>query len=734
MRPGDITAYADAAAEGRLDDAQRGLERVLQREPGHVEALALAAWIANARADDAACERYLAAVFERDPEHRPAIAIALALANRLHDASRAIGFARRLVGLEPEAAWARYNLGATLALHGNRAAARTAFDEALAIDGAFVEALRGRGWLALEAGDFASARADFVRALSVEPRNATILIELGMLELRRYDGAAARKHFEHAARLDPSEPSAWRGLSQALELSGAGHRDAIDASARAVALARDDAAGWFEHAKCLSRQGHVAEARDAAVNALERSPAWLAPRWFLFQALPYPLADTDAIDRSRRIWRAGLAAFEALPLDDEPVRAELADLLTLQSSFHRHYLGDDLTEDQRRYGALAARMSAAAYPPQRELPPRARGPRRLRIGFASAHLRRHTIHKLFSQWLARLDRNRFEVVAVYLGATVDETVRGLAAVADEVVGPLYSNEAWIGALHAARLDALVWLDIGMDGPTQLLAPMRFAPLQCATWGHPVTTGLPSIDAFLSGDAMEPANAEPHYSERLVRLPGIGIAYAPPAASEQHVRSRRGGAPARFVCAQSIHKLLPVHDELFARVLAQVPESTLALAPHPVPEVRERLAARMRPVFAAHGVDFEARVRLHPYLSEARFLELLRDSDVLLDSVGWSGGNTTLEALAFDLPVVTLPGAFMRARHTHGIVGMLGLADRLSARDLDDYVAIATRLGTDTRFHAAIAEELASRKQFVFDGDAAVQGLEAFLAAALRERS
>jgi predicted O-linked N-acetylglucosamine transferase (SPINDLY family) len=36
-------------------------------------------------------------------------------------------------------------------------------------------------------------------------------------------------------------------------------------------------------------------------------------------------------------------------------------------------------------------------------------------------------------------------------------------------------------------------------------------------------------------------------------------------------------------------------------------------------------------------------------------------DVILDSIGWSGGNTSLQAIELGKPVVTLPGAFMRAR-------------------------------------------------------------------------
>ncbi len=724
MNGSDIAALALAAEAGRLEEAERGVTAVIAREPRHVEALALAAWIAHARGDDETCEQRLAQVFALDPSHRAATTIALSLANRRGDRDAAVAHARRLATASPDDVVAQHNLGVTLAYHGDERGARAALAHALALSPSYVPTLLSRAELELAAGAFDAALADLERARAAAPHDASVEVALGVVALRRYDGVAARPHFERAIALEPRHASAWRGLSQALELAGVDHRAAIDASAHSVALARDDAHAWFEHAKCLSRQGFVAEARAAAVHALERAPAWLAPRWLLFQSLPYPHESEQSIVSARAIWHAGLAVFDSLPVESDAVRAELPALLTLQPNFHRHYLGDDLTKDQRAYGALVTRYAHAAFPP-RTLPPPRRGAKRRRIGFASAHLRRHTIWKLFHQWLARLDRERYEVVAVYVGATVDDTVRGLSSIADEVVGPYHDDATWVDALNRAKLDALVWLDIGMDGATQLLAPQRYAPLQCATWGHPITTGLASIDAFLSGDAMEPAQAQSHYSERLVRLPQLGIAYAPPEAAEYRRRAPDRAA-VRYACVQSVYKLLPAHDEAFARILAATPGATLDLTPHPVPEVRDRLAARMRPVFARHGVDFDARVRLRGYLPESGFLALLRDTDVLLDSFGWSGGNTTLEALAYDLPVVTLPGAFMRARHTHGIVSVLGLADSLSAKNTDDYVAIATRLGTDAAFHAEISAAMSERKASLYAGNDAIAALERFL--------
>ena len=70
-------------------------------------------------------------------------------------------------------------------------------------------------------------------------------------------------------------------------------------------------------------------------------------------------------------------------------------------------------------------------------------------------------------------------------------------------------------------------EIGMNAPTMQMAALRLAPVQCTAWGHPVTTGLPTIDYFLSSELMEAENAQDHYSEKLIRLPNIGVSYPKP---------------------------------------------------------------------------------------------------------------------------------------------------------------------------------------------------------------
>jgi len=52
---------------------------------------------------------------------------------------------------------------------------------------------------------------------------------------------------------------------------------------------------------------------------------------------------------------------------------------------------------------------------------------------------------------------------------------------------------------------LLYSEIGMDGVAAQL--LRLAPVQCNNWGHPVTSGFPSLDYFLSSALMEPEDAK-----------------------------------------------------------------------------------------------------------------------------------------------------------------------------------------------------------------------------------
>ena len=246
-------------------------------------------------------------------------------------------------------------------------------------------------------------------------------------------------------------------------------------------------------------------------------------------------------------------------------------------------------------------------------------------------------------------------------------------------------------------DVLVYPELGMDATTFAIAALRLAPLQCAAWGHPVTTGHPTIDVYFTSEPMEPEGADAHYTERLVRLPGIGTRYARPALPERIGRDVLG-LPADvplFLCPQSLFKIAPDDDLLFARVLAAIPDARLLVFEGRHPKLTAKYRARVEAACAAAGVVLADRMIVRPQCEHDAYLQINQACDAMLDTLRWSGGNTSLDAIACGLPVVTLPGRFMRARQSAAMLTLAGVPE-LVARDEDDYVRIAAALANERR--------------------------------------
>jgi protein O-GlcNAc transferase len=239
---------------------------------------------------------------------------------------------------------------------------------------------------------------------------------------------------------------------------------------------------------------------------------------------------------------------------------------------------------------------------------------------------------------------------------------------------------------------IVYPEIGMHAATIALAARRIAPVQIAAWGHPVTTGLATIDAYLSVAAMEPDGAQAHYREALHLLPGIGTA-CPVAREPLADRAEFGLARDRrlYLAPQSLFKIHPDDDATFAAVLARDPSALLVMFASPWPAVTQAFLRRFGRACAAHGVEVSRQVAmLGRFLPGPAYRRLNAVCDIMLDTSRWSGGNTSLDALAQGLPVVALPGNTMRSRQSAAMLRLLG-EEKLVARDRDDFVDIATRV-------------------------------------------
>ena len=130
-----------------------------------------------------------------------------------------------------------------------------------------------------------------------------------------------------------------------------------------------------------------------------------------------------------------------------------------------------------------------------------------------------------------------------------------------------------------ELDFMFYPDIGMSPYTYTLALERLAPIQATSWGHPNTTGLNTIDYFLSSDSIEPDDCKDSYTEQLIKFRKLPCIYKRPKID--HIRSNRDKFKLpRDNCLigipQSLFKFHPEYDDVLEKIISRLPNAKYVL--------------------------------------------------------------------------------------------------------------------------------------------------------------
>ena len=193
--------------------------------------------------------------------------------------------------------------------------------------------------------------------------------------------------------------------------------------------------------------------------------------------------------------------------------AQAAAVIGLAQPFLLSYHGKNDRVLQRCYGGIVDRLAAAQGFAPAVTPSPIPG-EKIRVGFASAHLHMHSVSKTHGGWITELDRSCFTVFGYQFSPSSDAVSERLAACCDRFVRGMADVATWRARILADAPHVLIYLDIGMEQTAVRLAALRLARVQCTTWGHPDTSGLPAMDYYLSSEAMEPPDGDAHYTERL----------------------------------------------------------------------------------------------------------------------------------------------------------------------------------------------------------------------------
>ena len=401
------------------------------------------------------------------------------------------------------------------------------------------------------------------------------------------------------------------------------------------------------------------------------------------------------------------------------------------TNFYLAYQAHNVVESQSKYANLVHQVMVANYSqwvqPQSMPPLLENG--KIRVGYISSYLHSYSGTLWLTGWLRYCNHQQFEIYCYYTGNDPDPITEQFRQYSDRFRHIPHNLEAVCQQIIDDKLHILVFPEIGMDAPTIQIAALRLAPVQCSAWGHPVTSGLPTIDYFISSELMEPKNAQLHYSETLIKLPNIGVAYPKPTVGKLNNSRLDFGLredAVIYLCCQAPFKYLPQYDFILAEIARRVPQAQFIFPRG------ELLRERLKFAFAAVNLDSEDYCLFRTIPTRHDYIAINFLSDVFLDTFTWSGGNTSLEAIACNLPIVTCPGEFMRGLHAYSFLKMLGVTDTI-AQNEEEYIQIAVKLGLDSQWRRDIAQRMSQRQYDLFDDQVCVTALEGFYRQIVLER-
>ena len=729
----DLLAQARREFElGHTEQARQLCLRAVddpRHPPGHVlRLLGLVHQRANCHAQAIECLLKAVGAAPANSSFHRDLALAYAAAG---DHERAVASFEQFLRLGPADAILHNAIGEAFSCMKQPDKAEMHFRQALSLAPGWASAQSNLGKILLDLGRPDEAESLLRSALKAEPGQANTRNRLGTLLRSRGRYSEAEMQFRDAIRLEPNFADAYNNLGAVLNEQGrAGEAEAAFHSA--IVHDPAHAIAWCNLGLILSDKGLHEQSEQCFRKAIEVDPGYFYARLTLvMNNLLEIYGDEDEIARSRAGYQRALQElWRVLPSDHQQVAAA-AETVGWVTPFFLAYQGKNDRDLQAAYGNFVCSVMAKRYPELASPPPMPalEAGKPLRVGVVSGFFFDHSVWKtLIRGWIENLDRARFELHGYHTRPIRDaETDRARRACSEFVEDLPF--EALACKIRNDCLHAVIFPEIGMDPATTKLATLRLAPLQCNSWGHPITSGMPTIDYYLSSELMEPERADHFYTEELIRLPNLSVHYTPPTYPARAMTRRDVGLRSEaivFLCAQSLFKYLPQYDFVFPRIARHLDDSQfIFFSSQHSRELTEKFQKRVARAFEREGVDVARHLVMLPRVDNATFQGIARLGDIYLDSIEWSGCNTTLETMACAMPTITYKGSAMRGRHTYAFLKMMGL-DELIAATIPSYIDLAIRLARDQRWRSQLRTQISARLPRICRDMACVRALEDFL--------
>jgi len=601
-----------------------------------------------------------------------------------------------------------------------------AYRQAISLRPNYAEAHSNCGVIFLEQGQIQEAIHSFERSIDANPHSSITFNNLGnaLTQLKEYENAF--QCFERALQINPKYLDACLNFGNSLKKSKQ-YSAAIDCYQHALQLNSSNAKTFYLLGEIYYEIGESALAKTYYAKCLELDPLDVESKFALLIAqIPKVSVSISDAEKSRESFAQELQALEHCYVSKQ--NAEVTASILARHPFYLAYFEDNNRDLLSKYGDLCISQAKEL---QNEIDMILRSPqssKKFRIGIVSNYLSNHPVWNAITKaWVDKLNPEIFELHLFNTNGVEDIETNWAKLKVASYINCKKSLSDTAQLIKRQNIDVLLYPEIGMDATSKALACLRLAPIQVASWGHPETSGLPTIDFFLSAELFETDEATRYYRENLIRLPGIGTNYAFKAGlitmPDLAKLGIENNAPI-LICAGSPSKYAPKNDYIFIEIAKNLKKCQFIFFNFEE-NLTEILQIRLQQVFLDAGLNAREYIRFIPFLQQEEFYGLLHKADLYLDTIGFSGFNTAMQAIACNLPIVTLEGKFMRGRLASALIHKLGLHE-LACESKEAYIKLVTDLIQNPTLVNSYKETISRAKACLSEDLSPLRVLEQFL--------
>ncbi|MFM1842624.1 MAG: hypothetical protein RLZZ490_1360, partial [Cyanobacteriota bacterium] len=658
---------------GKEREAKPFYQEAIKLNPQEIQALLALGKLTEAEKKDTEAMTYYQQALHADPNNAKSL-LSLANLNRVQkNFSQAEVYLERILRQNPQDQLARYWLVKTLEQKGEITAAKDRFsEEEIELLQNLTSYLSSTGGKAFDEKNYEFAKDCYHLALEIDDHNYSVYFNLALIATKEKRPQQAIRYYQKSLTLKPEHPEALVNLAALFSQRGE-FQEGIALLNQALKLDEQNSMAYHNLAICYVYQGRLKEAVVYANQAVQNCPE-------------NPLYHSHLL--------ANLSAMKEVSSEDL--------VQVSQVWYDNHVVAKGLSQ-------------CTQYPNV------SNSDRPLRIGFVSGDFKRHSVSFFMKPIFEHHHPDQIQIYAYAQVEDPDDFTETLKDLCEQWRDTLDLDDAALASqIQQDQIDILV----DLSGHTLLnrlaVFGMKPAPIQATYLGYPATTGLPTIDYWITDHYIHPPETTETAVEEIWRLPRCYISYSPPP-----VAPPIGPLPQThlgvitFGSFNASRKLTPETVQIWSEILKQVPESRLLLKcsdPRYSPQL-------MIESFLKLGIEHQRVIvyRNSPYQDH---LNLYNQVDLHLDPMPYTGCTTTCEALWMGVPTLTLAGQKKMERMSTTILTTVGLDDFITTNS-EDYIAKAVQFVARPDYLALLRQTLRQRLQAsaLLDGEDLTQALE-----------